>query len=82
MDYIVLRDCFGFQNRYWEKGEKVSLAETEKPPRHFQPLSQVQVDESQIEQSTEAVTGALEVQNKEVLSIPVLPKRLRNHKGR
>jgi len=33
--YQVLRDCYGFQNRYWEKGMIVDIDPKENPPHHF-----------------------------------------------
>jgi hypothetical protein len=38
MKYKVLRNCYGFQGRYWEKGQVVDLDPTSKPPEHFEPL--------------------------------------------
>lgn len=38
--YEVLRDNYGFQNRYWEKGEIVELDPKTNPhPKNFKPLS-------------------------------------------
>jgi hypothetical protein len=36
--YIVERDCYGFQGRYWRKGEAVELSESEIPNHHFKRL--------------------------------------------
>lgn len=37
--YIVTEDCYGFRNRYWEKGEVVEIDPQEKPPIHFKLLN-------------------------------------------
>lgn len=34
--YRVLNDCFGYQGRYWVKGEIALLDPSTKPPKHFQ----------------------------------------------
>jgi len=36
--YEVLRDCYGFQKRYWRRGDIVEIAEGENPPHHFKRL--------------------------------------------
>jgi len=36
--YEVLRDCYGFHNRYWEKGMIVDIDPKENPPHHFKRL--------------------------------------------
>ena len=36
--YIAECDCYGYQGRYWRKGETAELPESEKPPRHFRRL--------------------------------------------
>jgi hypothetical protein len=33
--YQVLRDCYGFQGRYWEKGMIVDIDPKDNPPHHF-----------------------------------------------
>jgi len=33
--YEVLRDCYGFQGRYWEKGMIVDIDPKDNPPHHF-----------------------------------------------
>ncbi len=33
--YKVIRNCHGFQRRYWEAGKIVELDDNEKPPHHF-----------------------------------------------
>ena len=33
--YEVIRNCYGFQKRYWEKGQIVDLDPQQKIPRHF-----------------------------------------------
>lgn len=38
MRYEVLKDCYGFLNRYWEKGQIVSFGDNEVPPPHFKCL--------------------------------------------
>lgn len=37
--YEVLRDCYGFQGRYWEKGEIIDIDPKERPPIHFRLLT-------------------------------------------
>jgi hypothetical protein len=40
MKYIVLRDCHGFKNRYWRKGQVVTVNDSDKfsVPKHFEPI--------------------------------------------
>ncbi len=38
MKYRVLRNCFGFQNRYWERDSIVDIDPLSKPPAHFHPM--------------------------------------------
>ena len=33
--YIVTENCYGFKNRYWEKGDVVELDPKEEPPVYF-----------------------------------------------
>ena len=33
--YEVLRDCFGFQGKFWKRGECVELGLGLTPPKHF-----------------------------------------------
>jgi len=40
MKYLVLRDCYGFKKRYWNKGTVVELDASEKPPHQFQPIAE------------------------------------------
>lgn len=40
MKYRVIRECYGFRNRYWEVGEVVDIDPKENPPHHFQPIGQ------------------------------------------
>ena len=39
--YQIVRDCYGFKNRYWEKDEIVILEDNEMPPRHFQLIENI-----------------------------------------
>lgn len=38
--YTVLRDCHGFQGRYWSKGTVIELADDVTPPKHFKLVSE------------------------------------------
>lgn len=38
MKYLVIRNCCGFRNRYWEAGEIVEIDPSENPPEHFQKM--------------------------------------------
>lgn len=37
--YEVLRDCYGFMGRYWEKGDIVEIDSKNNPPHHFKLVS-------------------------------------------
>jgi hypothetical protein len=39
MKYKVLRDCYGFQGKYWKEGEEPDLDPKTNPPKHFKPLA-------------------------------------------
>ena len=39
MKYRVLRNCYGFQGRYWKRDDIVDLDPKSNPPIHFKPLS-------------------------------------------
>lgn len=41
MKYKVIRDCYGFQNRYWRAGTIVEIPDGIKPPEHFKPVNEV-----------------------------------------
>jgi hypothetical protein len=43
MQYVCLRDCWGFRNTRWRQGEIVEVAEDEiaKIPHHFSPVGTV-----------------------------------------
>jgi hypothetical protein len=45
MKYRVVRDCIGYQNRYWYEGEVVEVPDGESVPRHFVPLSEYKAPE-------------------------------------
>jgi hypothetical protein len=34
--YVVLRDCYGFRNSFYTKGQIVEVNEGETPPGHFE----------------------------------------------
>lgn len=34
--YKVVRNCYGFQDRYWREGDVVEIDPKENPPHHFQ----------------------------------------------
>jgi len=38
MKYKVIRNCHGFQNRYWHAGQVVDIPERYNPPHHFEPV--------------------------------------------
>lgn len=38
MKYLVLRNNYGYQGRYWEKDAIVDLPDDAKPPHHFEPV--------------------------------------------
>jgi hypothetical protein len=44
MKYRVLRDCYGFRNASWTKGQIVDVSEGEKPPSHFEPVDKPPVE--------------------------------------
>jgi hypothetical protein len=37
--YQVTQDCYGFQGRYWDKGEIVDIDPKENPPKYFKLLN-------------------------------------------
>ena len=43
--YKVLRDCYGFQNRYWEKGEIAEIDPKDNPSQHFERMDKKIVEE-------------------------------------
>ncbi|RJO64166.1 MAG: hypothetical protein C4540_04610 [Candidatus Omnitrophota bacterium] len=60
--YEVLRDCYGFQNRYWEKGEIVEIDPEMNPPKHFKKIKaeSAAVKEQKQEEPTTAAAVARE----------------------
>lgn len=54
--YEVLRDCYGFQGRYWEKGEIVEINPKDNPPHHFKKIEGKSV--ASVVSSEEAPTAA------------------------
>jgi len=38
--YQVIQDCYGFQGRYWEKGEIVEIDPKDNPPKYFKLLDE------------------------------------------
>lgn len=47
MRFIAIEASFGFQGRYWEKGQIVDLPKGSKPPIHFQALEEIQGEVSE-----------------------------------
>lgn len=64
--YKVVRNCYGFKGKYWEKDEIVVLASDIKPPHHFKMIGKeesfVKVDEE------EEVTILSEINRKELIA--------------
>lgn len=65
--YQVLRDCYGFQNRYWEKGMIVDIDPKENPPHHFKLVSDPTIVSKEKEPHKEAST-AVEIAREEMLA--------------
>ena len=42
MKYRVIRNCYGFKGRYWEKDQIVEVDNTEIPPEHFEKIQQLE----------------------------------------
>lgn len=43
MKYLVLHNCYGFQNRYWNRDEIVELNPKSNPPvEHFKPIEEAE----------------------------------------
>ena len=38
MKYRVLRNCYGFEGRYWQRDDIVELDPKSNPPIHFEPM--------------------------------------------
>jgi hypothetical protein len=66
--YEVLRDCYGFQNRYWEKGTIVEIDSKDKPPHHFARIGENQAgpEATKAQKPKEASTAA-EIAREELL---------------
>jgi len=60
--YKVLRDCYGFQNRYWEKGEIAEIDPKDNPSQHFE-----RMDKKIVEEETKEVIAPSEIQREELL---------------
>jgi hypothetical protein len=63
--YEVLRDCYGFQNRYWEKGVIVEIDPKTNPPKHFKKIEAG--SGAAKEQKPEEATTAAAVAREELL---------------
>ena len=42
MKYLVKTNCAGFRGIYWERGTIVDIDPEENPPKHFEPIGEVE----------------------------------------
>lgn len=63
--YQVLRDCYGFQNRYWEKGVIVDIDPKDNPPHHFKLVSDSTIASK--EKEPKEASTAVEVERENLL---------------
>lgn len=47
MKYLVLKNNFGFQKRYWAEGQVVDLPEGANPPEHFKLLDKPEEEKTE-----------------------------------
>lgn len=78
--FLVLRNCHGFQGRYWYKDDVVEFENDVVPPKHFQILDG-QADAKKAEEAVVEEKMALsQLQRKQVKPLPTAGTVLKGQK--